>query len=51
MFYWRQYSPNSTANTTTTGYHETYNLPGVTTGLTENKTYQILTTKDTITVA
>ena len=42
---WRQFSPNSTANTATTGYHETYSLPTVTAGLTANKTYEIFTSK------
>ena len=46
---WRQYSPNSTANTSTTGKYETYSLPAVTAGLTENKSYNILTTKSTVT--
>jgi hypothetical protein len=45
-FYWRQYSPNTTANTSTTGKYETYSLPTVATGLTENKTYTIITTKN-----
>lgn len=46
VFKWREYSPNTTADTTTTGYHETYSLPIVTAGLTANKAYNILTTKD-----
>ena len=44
-FYWRQYSPNTVADTLTTGFYETYSLPTVTTGLTENKTYEIFTSK------
>lgn len=44
-YYWRQYSPNSTANTATTGYHETYSLPAVAAGLTANKSYEIFTSK------
>ena len=51
QFFWREYSPNSTNNTATTNYFETYNLPNVTTGLTENKSYAILTTKSLITIA
>ena len=50
-YYWRQWSPNSTANTSVTSYYETYSLPTVTSGLTENKSYSILTTKSTVTVA
>ena len=50
-FSWREYSPNSTANTATTGYHETYSLPAVTAGLTANASYSILTTKSAVTVA
>lgn len=46
VYYWRQYSPNSTANTSTTGKYETYNLPAVAAGLAENKTYAIITTKN-----
>ena len=42
----RQYSPNTTANTTTTGKYETFNLPAVTAGLSANVTYNILTTKN-----
>lgn len=45
-YYWRQYSPQSTPDTTTTGKHETYYLPEVTKGLTENKSYAIITTKN-----
>ena len=44
-YYWRQYSPNSTTNTATTAYHETYSLPAVAVGLTENKSYEIFTSK------
>ena len=44
-YYWRQYSPNSTADTATTGFHETFSLPAVTVGLTANKTYEIFTSK------
>jgi len=50
QFLWREYSPNSTADTSTTGKFEAYSLPEVTTGLTSNKTYNILTTKNAITV-
>ena len=42
----RAYSPNSTADTSTTGKSETYILPTVTSGLSENKNYKILTSKD-----
>ena len=45
-WYWRMWSPNSTADTSITGYHETYSLPTVTSGLTANATYDILTTKN-----
>lgn len=41
-----QYSPNSTANTSTTGKKENYKLPVVASGLTENKNYTIITTKN-----
>ena len=51
QFYWRQYSPNSTADTATTGFYETYSLPNVASGLTENKSYSILTTKSLVSVA
>lgn len=46
QYHWRQYSPNSTANTSTTGKYEDYILPAVAAGLTENKTYSIITTKN-----
>ena len=46
QYYWREYSPNSTANTSTTGYYENYYLPAVDSGLSANKNYQILTTKN-----
>ena len=46
QYYWRQYSPNSTANTSTTGYYETYTLPAVALGMTSNTAYSILTTKN-----
>ena len=45
-WFFRSYSPNSTANTSTTGKSETYYLPLVTAGLTEDKTYSIITTKN-----
>ena len=51
QFCWREYSPNSTASTTTTGKYEDYCLPAVTAGRTTNNTYTILTTRDTVTVA
>lgn len=51
QYYWRQGSPQSTPDTTTTGYYETYGLPNVASGLTENKYYSILTTKSLISVA
>lgn len=44
-YYFRQYSPNSTANTSTTGHHETYTLPTVTVGRTTDATYNIITSK------
>jgi hypothetical protein len=46
QFYWRQLSPNSTANTSTTGHYETYSLPPVAIGLTANKEYEIFTSKN-----
>lgn len=46
MFSLLQYSPNSTNNTSTTGYYESYNLPTVNTGLSANATYSIITSKD-----
>lgn len=46
IFNWRQYSPNSTPNTTTTGYYETFYLPEVDKGRTANASYGILTTKN-----
>ena len=47
----RAYSPNSTASTSTTGYYESYYLPTVNTGRTTSAAYNILTTKNLITVA
>lgn len=41
----REYSANSTANTTTTGYYEDYHLPESTDGLTASKSYEIFTSK------
>lgn len=50
QFYFREYS--YTANSTTRlSYFEDYRLPSVTAGLTANKTYNILTTKNTVTTA
>ena len=46
QYVWSQYSPNSTANTSTTGKKENYKLPVVTSGLTETKNYTIITTKN-----
>ena len=46
QFTFDEYSPNSTASTTTTGYYERYKLPVVNSGLSANTTYDILTTKD-----
>lgn len=45
MFSLLQYSPNSTNNTSTTGYYESYNLPTVNTGLSANAAYDVVTTK------
>ena len=47
----RAYSPQSTANTTTTGKYESYYLPNVTSGRTANADYNILTSKNAVTVA
>lgn len=41
-----QYSPNSTASTTTTGYYERYAFPACTAGLAENELYAIYTSKN-----
>lgn len=48
---WRQYSYKTTPDTTTTGKYETFSLPAVTAGLTDNASYNILTTKSLITIA
>ena len=45
-FTWRLFSPNTTANTATTGYYENYSLPTVTSGRTASASYTILTTKN-----
>ena len=45
-FSFREYSPQATATTTSTGYYEKYSLPTVTNGLTANASYTILTTKN-----
>lgn len=50
IFSFLEYSGKSTADTTTTGFYERYKLPAVTTNLSESKAYDILTTKNTITV-
>ena len=42
----REYSPNSTADTATTGYYEDFYLPNVTSGRTANASYNIITTKN-----
>lgn len=47
----REYSPKSTASTTTTGKYEDYALPTVTTGRTDSTTYSILTSKSAVTIA
>lgn len=50
--YLRQMSPNTTATTNTmAGGNETYRLPEVAKGLTNTVTYDILTSKNTVTVA
>jgi len=50
--YWfRQYSPNTTANTTTTEKYEAYALPTATKGLTDDVSYHILTSKNAVTIA
>ena len=46
VWYFREFSPNSTANTGNSGYYENYYLPTVTTGRTASATYDILTTKN-----
>ena len=40
-----EYSPNTTANASTTGYYEAYLFPRPTAGLSANATYYVLTTK------
>ena len=49
VFY--EYSPKSTPDTGNTGYCEGYRLPAPNAGLTADKTYEILTTKNAVTVA
>lgn len=44
-FYFRQWSPNTTANTTTTNYYEQYLLPNTTAGRAANASFDILTSK------
>ena len=43
-----EYSPNTTANTSTSGYYEAYNLPRPAAGLSSSQTYYILTTKNCV---
>lgn len=45
-FAFREFSPASTAAATTSGKHETFYLPTVNTGRTDNATYTIITTKN-----
>ena len=51
QFCWREFSPNSTPDTATTGSHETYKLPVCDSGRTTSVNYNILTTKSAVTVA
>ena len=52
QFFWRQYSPQSASGTTsTTGKYETYTLPAVDAGLSDNRNYSILTTKSHVSIA
>ena len=44
-FGFMEYSPNTTANATTSGYYEAYYLPRPSAGLSSNQSYYILTTK------
>ena len=46
QYNFRQWSPNSTADTGTSGFHETFSLPAVTVGRTANAGYAIITTKN-----
>ena len=46
QYWFREYSPKSTADTGTTGYYETYKLPACSKGLSANVDYAIVTTKD-----
>lgn len=50
-WYFYSHSPNTTADSGTTGYFERYHLPAVNIGRTANATYQILTDKSAVTVA
>ena len=45
-YYWRQWSPTTTASSTPTSYYENYRLPEVTKDLTANVTYEIFTNKN-----
>lgn len=47
----REYSYNSSTGTVNTDYSETFYLPAVTSGLSEAKSYYILTNKSAITIA
>ena len=49
-FFFRQYSPKTTAAKTNTGYYEDIKLPVPTAGLASNKTYYVLTTKTAVTI-
>lgn len=50
-FFFRQYSYSSSAPNTRTSYYENYYLPQTASGLTANGSYNILTSKNAVTVA
>lgn len=49
--YFREYSPKTVADTANTGFYEEYTLPVPTKGLSANASYEILTTKNTVSIA
>lgn len=50
QFLFYEYSGKATPATTSTGFYETYALPAATSGLTANKSYNILTSKTDVTI-
>ena len=45
-----EYAPKATPDTGNTGYYESYSLPAATSGISENKGYMILTSKNAVTI-